>query len=65
MCVTRICTDVYALDTSAVERQTQQGKKNKVTEDTKNRDPTLFNVSRHRCTTTGVQPYLGNKVICD
>ena len=24
MCVTRICTDVYALDTGAVERQTQQ-----------------------------------------
>ena len=63
MCETRICTDVYALDTSAVERQAQQGYERLGAR--VDRDPTLFNVSRHLCTTTGVQPYLGNKVICD
>ena len=48
----------------AVETDTQRGYRQRVLK-TQTWDPTLSNISRHRCTTTGVQPHLGNKVISD
>ena len=47
-----------------VQTDTQQGYQQRVLK-TQTWDPTLSNISRHRCTTTDVQPHLGNKVNCD
>ena len=44
----------------AEETDTQQGYQQRILK-TQTWDPTLSNISRHLCTTTSVQPHLGNK----
>ena len=68
MCVARLCTDVYALDTVQWRTDTQQGYRqraeNKQTNLGSYSIPTEL-MSLSHDVSHAITPYLGNKVICD
>ena len=70
MCVARLCTDVYALDTVQWRQTHNRDTDKELITNKQTWDPALFQqptelMSLSHDDSHAITPYLGNKVICD